>query len=422
MGRRTFWWLSVGVALLAFGLREWYVLAISTPSPFQGDSFEYLRYAYNLTHAGVFSRGQAVIVPDDFRTPGYPLFLATLMPWAHESADRFVVIFRQAQVVLGTLTVAGVMLLARQWLPRGWALFAGLLIACWPHHVVASSSLLSEVVFGAVLIAALLCTALTLKDRRWAWGAGVAFALAYLVNPLIALFPFGLLVLYRSRPFALIAGLTLVAMVGWGVRCVGVEHAPSRAIMNFVQGSHPEYHEAYHLRDFLMKGDWDALNREMSDVIETPKVGWPEVAHRLASDPAKYARWYAIEKPLLLWDRDLQMAYGGIYFLRSDHSPFEDRLAWLLALYLAANPVLTLLLLGYSVVLLRDPRQPAKLCGLAVLYLTGIHVLLQAEPRYANAYRPLEAIVVAGGLCWAYGLLRAFQRDEISEADSALLS
>jgi hypothetical protein len=206
------------------------------------------------------------------------------------------------------------------------------------------------------------------------------------------------------------------------VRCIGVEHAPSRAIMNFVQGSHPEYHDAYKMRDLLMKYEWDALNREISDVIETPAKGWPEVGHRLASDPTKYATWYGVEKPLLLWDRGIEMGAGGIYFLRTTHSPFEGRLAWLQSLYLAANPVLTLLLLGYSVVLLRDPRQPAKLCGLGVLYLTGIHVLLQAEPRYANAYRPLEAIVVAGGLCWAYGLLRAANRFAKSDADHALSS
>ena len=37
----------------------------------------------------------------------------------------------------------------------------------------------------------------------------------------------------------------------------------------------------------------------------------------------------------------------------------------------------------------------AAATALLALYLTGIHDVFQAEPRYANAYRPIEALLIA---------------------------
>jgi hypothetical protein len=407
MSRRNFLFCAAAIALLAFGVREWYVLAVLTPHPFAGDSFQYMRYAYNLVHSGVYSHGQGVIVPDDFRTPGYPLLLAALMPFSHEDAARFVVLVRQAQVVIGTLTVAGSIALARQWLPRGWALLAGLLIALWPHHVVATSSLLTEVLFGAALAGALLCASVALARGSMRWGitAGAVFGLAYLVNPVIALFPVVALPVFWRRGLARVGAamlaVSLVAVVGWAIRNVDVPHTPGRAAINFVQGSWPDYHWDYRGRQLWRAAEFQAIVDDVNRVVDTPAIGWPIVGHRLASDPARYVRWYALEKPWLLWDRSIQLGQGGIYFLQTERSPFETSpvLRAVQAVYMAANPFLTALLAGMTLLLLfRRDHPSALLCALLVLYLTAIHVVFQAEPRYAIAYRPLEAIIVAAAV------------------------
>lgn len=401
MNRRAFLLLAAAIALLAFGVREWYVLAAVPVAPLSGDVSEYLRYAYNLVHHGVFSHTFDNPVPDDFRGPGYPLLLAALldpsMGTDAASLTPWLARIAQAQVVLGTLTVALVIALARQWLPRGAALAAGLLIALWPHHVVATGVALSEVLFGFLLVLALLCAVL---PRLPAWIAGVAFGLAYLTNPLVALFPF---LLARSRVGVVILLVSLAPVIGWSVRSHSLPPSPSRAVMNVVQGSWPDFHESNRWRNFLLHArEQNArIAAEVDAAVIDPRAGMESVAKRLASDPLHYANWYAIQKPLALWAWDIQLGDGGIYFLRTQHSPYDGPLGVTSTLLLIANPILTVLLLLSSLWLWRNP------VALMVLYLTAIHVVFQAEPRYAIAYRPLEAIVVVMGVLLAWQAVQA---------------
>lgn len=403
MTRRE-WILTSAVFALALILREWYVLVVSTPYPFAGDSFEYMRYAYNLVHSGVYSMGREVIAPDDFRTPGYPALLAALMPLSGDDAATFVAIVRHTQALLGALTAVGVVVLARQWLPIGYAIAAGVMAALWPHHIVASASLLSEVLFGATLVGSLLLTSRAMRSNAARDGtmAGAAFGLAYLVNPLIALFPVGVAILYRRKVAFVMLAVMLIPVATWGVRNMGVQHAPNRAAMNIVQGSWPEYHDAYRWRGFFVvsSNNGRVIENEVKLVTEQPEKGWPQVAARIASDPMKYLRWYALDKPASLWGWSIELGQGGIYFLRTSNSPFNGPLRPIETTFLFLHPILLMLLAaGCTVLLLR--REPgAALCGLLVVYLTAIHVVFQAEPRYAIAYRPLQAITVATFAYW----------------------
>jgi hypothetical protein len=317
---------------------------------------------------------------------------ASLAPWLASIA--------QAQVVLGTLTVALVIALAREWMPRWAALVSGLLIALWPHHVVATGVALSEVFFGFLLV-----LALWLAVRKLRWLSGIAFALAYLTNPLIAMFP--LLAFWRDRKVGMvIAGVTLAASMGWGWRSHTLPPSPSRAVINFVQGSHPDYHESYRWRNLLFYArQKDAqINAEVVAATANPSDGLRAVADRLASEPAHYAAWYALQKPQALWAWDIQLGEGGIYFLRTLHSPFDGPLKGVGIAYLIANPILTVLLLLSALWLWRNPA------ALLVMYLTAIHVVFQAEPRYAIAYRPLECIVVVLGALLAWRAIQSLIR------------
>jgi hypothetical protein len=400
MSRRAYLFAAAAAALLAFILREWFVLTVWTPQPFAGDSAHYMRYAYNLIHSGVYSHGQGVITPDDFRTPGYPLFLTTLMSFASERPVTFVAIVRQAQVVVGTLTVIGTMALARQWLPRGASLVAGLLIALWPHHVVATASLLSEVLFGAALVGALLLASLALRRGKTGWSVagGAAWGFAYLVNPVVALFPVGLLAIYRNRAAAIMLGVMLVPIAAWTVRNMDVPPTQGRAGMNFVQGSWPDYYDSYRFRRILrVSAEKQArIDAEVKLMGEHPDQAWAQVTNRLTSEPGRYLRWYALQKPVALWDWSIQLGQGGIYFLQSERSVFETNAALhgVEIGFLFLNPILLGLLLIGAVALVLNRNPAARICGLAIVYLTAIHVVFQAEPRYAIAYRPLQAIAV----------------------------
>ena len=107
-----------------------------------------------------------------------------------------------------------------------------------------------------------------------------------------------------------------------------------------------------------------------------------------------------MQKPVALWDWSIQLGQGGIYFLQTERSVFETNAALHVVEigFLFLNPILLGLLLIGAVALVLNRNPAARTCGLAIAYLTAIHVVFQAEPRYAIAYRPLQAIAVTAAV------------------------
>ena len=412
--RSRFWLWAGAVVLLAFLIREYFVLAAIVEIPIRGDIREYVLYAWNLVHHGVFSMTAPQDIapsPDAYRSPGFPWLLALCM-WLRPEGDGWYSLALQMQVLLGTATVWFTLLLARRWLRQGWALLAGVMIAVWPHHIAATGALLSEVAFGCALIAGLYCFAKALELERIGWLAlaALVFGAAYLVNPLIALFPPLLAwLLWRAqgrRSSLLFLAIFLIPVLGLGLRNASIDslqnpHRMGRVAMNFVQGSWPQYHEAWKAQSLpTIHG----ISDEMALLDKNPCAGLSRVATRMAAAPGDYAAWYLWRKPMLLWDWEIRIGNGGPYVLDVRHSPLDTN-ALLRACSIileTLNPLLTLLALGGIAWLLmygwrRGPQMPAAAIATAylALYLTLIHTALQAEPRYANAYRAIEVLLVA---------------------------
>ena len=182
--RRKFLWLAASVVLLSWLLREQFVLFTHVVAPIRGDVRQYVAYAWNLVHHHTFSNadpGSTAVLPDAFRGPGYPLFLAGSLFVAGEGSGWYLLTL-QIQALLGAATVALTMLLGRHWLSRKATLCAGLLMAFWPHHIAATGAVLSEVLFGFLLVLALWLTAEAARRKRTAWAAiaGLIFGAAYL--------------------------------------------------------------------------------------------------------------------------------------------------------------------------------------------------------------------------------------------------
>lgn len=430
MTSRRFSLYAAAIVLLAFFLREWFVLVSWCPDPARGDAGAYLRYAQHLVFDGVFSsseQGQPV-VPDAFRGPGYPALLALFWrgePWVG-SPWWFVAIY-QMQAVLGAATVACVIALGRLWLPAAWALAAGAMLAVQPHHIAATGAVLSEVVFGFAVMAGLLCAAyawpqsfvrpfakgdiigvkLTSRPASmpWAIAAGALFGYAYLVNPVIAFLPLLLVPIFwragMAKQGAAIALVSLLAIGGWAGRKAAVD-APGdgRAVVNFVQGAWPEYHDAWKLQRMIRRADHERIVAEMAVVQQH---GIAPVLDRLASDPVRYAGWYA-SKPYLLWDWDIRIGQGGVYSVLAENSPL-DRMPMLaiVAVQVGLNGVVfALALLG--IVLAFRRGGPAAMVAIAVVYVTAVHVVLQAEPRYSIPYRGLEMLLAVSAMQWLWSL------------------
>lgn len=431
------------VALLAFAVREHFVLSTIVDNPIRGDVREYVAYAWNLVQYGIYGGTMPPDFPiaDDYRAPGYPWLLALGMRlWPQDPTwdvlGGWYPFALQLQVVLGTLTAVFAALLARHWLTPAWAIVAGALLALWPHHVAATNALLSEVAFGFFLTAGLLAFARAWKTGRALWWAitGLAFGYAYLVNPLVLFFPpclAGLAWWHHQRGLSLVLLATfLVPVIGLGVRNAAIESVDRgsgyRATLNFVQGSWPDYHQAaalYRSGDPIAVAITNEINAETAALRADLPTGLARVGTRMLRDPALYTRWY-VSKPWLLWGWDIRIGAGGIYFLEVRNSPLDRvPLRIIVVTYRTLNPLLTTIMVFSSVYLMflglrRRDLLPASATGALGVYLTLLHVVLQAEPRYANAYRALEAVVVATALGAVWQWLQA-KRTAVASSSGA---
>lgn len=430
LGVRPRFALCVGaVVLLAFLIREYFVLVTVVEIPIRGDTREYLVYAWNLYHHGIFSSASpaaSIPIPDAYRFPGYPWLLA-LSIWLSPHGNGWYQLALQMQVVLGTATIWLTMLLARRWLNLGWAIASGVLLAVWPHHVAATGALLSEVLFGFTLMVGLYYFARAIESRHHGLLAlaSLAFGYAYLVNPLIALYPPLLALLIwreKARKASLFfVGVFLIPVLAFGLRNMTLDQSrvqashAGRAAINLVQGSWPEYHHAWQAQHQGDPGGIQIMRQidaEIGLLSGDPIRGLSLIAHRIRLDPGYYTRWYLWEKPVLLWAWEVRIGPGGVYVVDVKNSPLDTHplLRWSTAILMTLNPLLTMLGLGGAVSLLIGGLRhatwaPAAALATAALavYLTAVHTIFQAEPRYATAYRGIEILLIMTCLqnCWS---------------------
>lgn len=152
------------------------------------DCTEFYHLALNIAEAGVFSRVMDYpLVPDTWRTPGYPVVLAILIflfgdrPWQ-------LILFQQLLSVVNVMALA---LIVRRYSSARLALMAGLLFLVEPFHQLYSLWLLSVTVFTAVLLATWYAWSRAIgADRLW-WFvlAGGLSGCLVLVRPLAILVP-----------------------------------------------------------------------------------------------------------------------------------------------------------------------------------------------------------------------------------------
>jgi hypothetical protein len=444
---RRFLVLAGLVVLYAFCLRAVYVEMAQVTFPIRGDVNQYVLYAWNLAHHGTFSTAlpeASDAKPDSYRGPGYPLMLASTMLAAGHSdlplrpgpqgttalgyeSDTWMRLALALQVLLGTATVGFSIAVARFWQSHNWALATGIVVAGWPHLVTFCGVLLSETLFAFLLLFSVWasCKSHAHGAKRAMAGAGFAWGATYLVNPVVAMFPPLIAIVLACRcgwrKALVFLACFAVLPIAWGLRNVAYAHdagALRRMQENFVQGSWPAYHFAYNnRREYAGAREvLDDIGAETTLLEHDAGKGISTILDRMAREPETYLQWYMVDKPFLLWDWTLRIGWADIYFLPTQHSPYA-RIPMMKAMksaYERVNPCVfglaalaALGILGETVRLRgRVAFAPLVLC-LLVVYLTAVHDVLQAEPRYSVPYRPEEVLLAIAALSCLYGWMAA---------------
>ncbi|WP_456953671.1 hypothetical protein [Lysobacter sp. HA35] len=430
-GARSTALFALAVFVVALVVRVHFVTHAHVYPFDRGDAGQYLAYAWNLVRHGTFSGsvGDGPIIADAFRAPGYPVFLAAFLAKYGEDAYMPVLL---AQSALGAMAVVFGALLARRAAGTPAAIAVALLGVAWPHLVTSSAYLLSEALYG-FLVAATLWAFAGIERRRPVVHAGIAgagAALAWLTNPVCA--PawvlLGVASAWRGQRRAALAFLLVFALapLGWAIRnAVAVDTAAQgasdRAWVNLVQGSHPEYHIVH--RERLANAmtpaavdAWSEMNAEIATGRESRREGMRVVLARLARTPVDSFVWYARYKLAELWGWDIAVGQGTYYVYPTYRSPYETEGLFraISSICFGLNPLVALAaLFGIAVAVTRVVRRRTPIpsatwaTALTLVATTAVHLVLQAEPRYAVPYRMLEFIAAAFAVQVAVGWLRA---------------
>lgn len=422
--------IAILTGLLALVFR-WYfvthaqVLQTVDQENIRGDAVQYYRYAWNMVHRGVFSSASPAAptaVPNSFRDPGYPTLMAGVMALTNTFQSFYATVLL-LQGLLGSATVAILIVAFRTWLSTAWLATAGCLMAIWPHSVTITAYLLSETLLAFLCACGLL--ALSWAIRRPSYGTflatGFAFGLAAMTNAVLV--PFGVVLglalwwhRYVTGRLALTLALaSLILPMAWGARSLTLPpaaSATSRAITNLVQGSWPTYHVAYQL---AAQGDKDSIEQlagmqyEMDLLQKDSHAGVALMLHRMSQLPLPYLFWY-LSKPKLLWDWDIRIGQGDIYVYATRSSPFAKGGAWspLEGICFVINPIIMIMGLVGTIAAIFSTRRNAVLTSAAVLvlFVTFVYSALQSEPRYSIPFRGLEIALAAWGSAWIIGCLR----------------
>jgi hypothetical protein len=207
--------LVAGLLRLAFLYR--------VPVILTGDSQSHYLPGYDLAFGNQFE-------PDLRRPPGYALFAAGAILLLGEELRSLVLV----QHILGIATALMTYLLGRYAFggPAGRAagFVAGLLVALNGALILSGQSIMTETLFTALFLAALLALVLAARTNRWVWAllAGLLLGLSALTRPvaqaLVMLVPLAFLLASplvrrpwtRAQAWPIVRG-TLIAGLGFGI-------------------------------------------------------------------------------------------------------------------------------------------------------------------------------------------------------------
>ena len=305
------------------------------------DAREYYRIARNLAEHGRFSQDEGEpFTPDTWRTPGYPLFLASLMLLLGTSPAVLVIV----QHLLGVLNAYLLYVNAERRMSPRRAAVAAVLFAMEPYQLYYTFWLLATTWF--VTVAMLLWWAWDRAIRRadaWPYGAaGLLAGLWVLVRPVAAFVPLLLLaglIWHALRGRRRDSGAVAATTVDW--RCVGlfaagvvVAVAPWMARNRFVAGHFALSDQAgvvlayFKAAEVVLWRDGRAADRYIETSLDprqrdAPHTVWDSIDARLQD---RFAELPAADRSQLTWPN---LAQGNRTPLDSFHISRElARIGW----------------------------------------------------------------------------------------------
>ncbi len=225
--RRPPLWLTVSIVAVYTSL--FFFFLKNPKNSIQADSGLYLKLAYNLTHHHTFSSSDTPpFVPELYRLPAYPFFLAALTATSPSAIAPVVAI----QCLLGVILVFFIWPVFYRYGGRRGAVWGAIFlcfdwVAFWHQDLILTEALFTAMLTGAVCVS---IRYLESSDRRHAFVAAFGYGIAALIKPIGVLLAVIFLVstFRRWKSTLLLVILTLFLPASWVVR-------------NWILTGHPVY-------------------------------------------------------------------------------------------------------------------------------------------------------------------------------------
>ena len=408
---------AFSIVFFALWFRLEYQAHTIVDTPLRADAAQYYSIGWNLVHHGVVSMAIPDSVapsPDSYRSPGYPLLVALSIQLGGDEKGYHYLLLLQA--LLGALSVGLTIAIARQWLSFTYAIIAGLTAAIWPHLVTLSGYVLTETFFGfTLLLGSYLLIIARRNQRTYQYVlSGLVFAYSALINPAILLFPvvIAAVLFFSQRKFVVIFLLCALSFpVAWAARSAMLDSAKTssgRLLENILAGTEPDFDYNFSPAALVAKSRVSAGVKQYRNDFPAA-LGM--IVDRFTENPAFYANWYFVQKPLRFWQWSI-LGDGDIYVYPVFVSPFQTNAFFRAIVSLCYSLNIFLMAAAFCFVLvfsvksfrhgLRDQDMPVVFITLLFVYATVLHSVLTPDPRYATPFRAFEILL-------ALSLLAAIQ-------------
>jgi 4-amino-4-deoxy-L-arabinose transferase-like glycosyltransferase len=421
-------WVGVAAVALvagALGLRLAYVDATSGYH-LRHDAYDYDGHARSIAEGHGFSKTLAHGRPTAFRPPGYPYFLGGVYKvFGVERAPdpRRLHVARVAQAVVGAAVVALVGVLAAQLWGWGVGLVALALSAVYVPLITVGGAVMSEPLFDAFMLAALVAALAHRRSRhryRWAVLAGALGGLAILTraNALILLLPL-VWAVWDARPWRSLSALgpplalvavALVTVSPWTIRNAVELHAFVPVSTQLGSALAGTYNDAVRA-DTQNPAAWQGLRHIPDYATLFNRVGeTPEPV--LERELRRAALRYIAHHPLFVakvgwWNTRRMLDLAGRRRSRATAATITINHKW------ADRGIVCFWIVGAlalaGVATRRARRAPPFVWAVPVLMFLSVVFLVVETPRYRTPIDPFLVLLAASALTTAWARARALR-------------
>jgi len=430
--------IAIGILVLGGFLRIGAVLDSEIKRDLWADSHEYFTYAYNLRKHGVYSHYnlrengiyshsdrvyENFIIeppppPDNFKPPGYPLFVylfLTDLPAYIDNQNVKPALYRIkfAQAILSTVTVLITFLISRYLLGATLALAPMLIVAIAPHLIIANLYILTETLFCFIL-------SLSVLLIGWSYGrspfynifVGVLIAVASLVKPAFLYFiiPLCLVFWFLTQkklryPSLLFLALGFAVVYSpWVIRnqmSTNIVSDKNLMAQTLLAGAYPDLMYDNDPRSYPYPYLRDPNYEKNSSSTASTLT---EIWRRFLNRPTQFIKWYLVGKPILLWQWDITHGQRGAFVYPVRYSPYNSSGFYKFTYELSRIiqwPLVILGLIGCIIAWLpmrRNVLSAKGVCSSHVIsmilfYFLFVYVATFADARYAVPLRPILTIM-----------------------------